>query len=145
MLRTQNQIAESGDLNIEVLRDAELRRNYSGTAIKAFIRIMETWDMSIMARCAILGDVPKQTYYKWARGDVGTLSRDQLERIGITLGIFKGLQLLFTDEGGRMRWFKSPNIDYAFKGKSPAERMTEGGITDMYAVRRYIDGLRGAH
>lgn len=130
--------------NPEVFRTADARKDYSGTAIKAFLRMMEEWNMSVNERCAILGDVPKQTYYKWARGDVGTLSRDQLERIGITLGIYKGLALLFNDEGGRMRWFKSPNHDYAFRGKSPVERMTDGGMQDLYTVRAYLDGLRGA-
>ena len=127
----------------DALRDSAVRKAYSGTAMKAFVRLMDTWAMSVDARCAILGDVPRQTYHKWARGDVGKLSRDQLERIGITLGIHKGLQLLFSDAGGRMRWFKSPNHEDAFRGKSPAERMTDGGILDLYAVRAYLDGLRG--
>lgn len=131
--------------NPEVLKNAETRKAYSNTAMKAFIRMMDAWDMSIDERCAILGDVPKQTYYKWARGDVSKLNRDQLERIGITLGIYKGLSLLFNDESGRLRWFKSPNHDYAFRGKSPAERMTDGGMNDLYTVRGYVDGLRGAH
>ncbi len=128
----------------DILKDPETRKAYSNTAMKAFIRMMDAWDMTVSERCAILGDVPRQTYHKWARGDVSKLSRDQLERIGITLGIYKGLVLLFNDEKGRLRWFKSPNHDYAFRGKSPSERMTEGGMTDLYTVRSYVDGLRGA-
>ncbi|MBL4836840.1 MAG: DUF2384 domain-containing protein [Kordiimonadaceae bacterium] len=131
--------------NPKVLKDAATRKAYSNTAMKAFVRMMDAWDMSVDQRCAILGDIPRQTYHKWARGDVSKLSRDQLERIGIALGIYKGLNLLFNDEGGRLRWFKSLNHDYAFRGKSPAERMTEGGMHDLYAVRAYVDGLRGAH
>jgi len=138
-------IAPANTFNATTLRDAATRKEYSGTAMKAFVRMMDEWEMSVAESCAILGDLPKQTYYKWARGHVGTLSRDQLERIGITLGIYKGLTLLFNDAEGRMRWFKSANHDYAFRGKSPAERMTDGGIQDLYTVRAYLDGLRGAH
>lgn len=134
----------SAEFDHAILGDATTRKAYSATAIKAFIRIMEQWDMSIGERCALLGDVPKQTYYKWARNNVATLSRDQLERIGIVLGIFKALKLLFSNEGGRARWLKGANDDYAFKGLSPAQRMVQGGMTDLYAVRQYVDALRGA-
>jgi len=40
---------------------------------------------------------------------------------------------------------ENKNHDYAFKGKSPAERMTDGGMNDLYAVREYLNGMRGAH
>ena len=136
---TENDIAD-----FAALRDNGTRKAYSATAMKAFIRMMDQWDMPVADRCAVLEDIPKVTYYKWARGDVGTLSRDQLERIGITLGIFKGLKLLFADEGGLLRWFKSANHDYAFKGMAPAGRMAQGGMMDLYAVRQYVDGMRGA-
>lgn len=131
--------------NPAVLKDPEQRKAYSDTAMKAFLRMMDAWGMNVEQRCAILGDLPRPTYQKWARGGVSKLNRDQLERIGLTLGIFKGLKLVFSEEGGRMRWFKSPNHDYAFRGKSPAQRMTDGGMNDLYTVRAYIDGLRGAH
>ena len=143
MLQLPTSTPDHDGFNADILRDSQMRKTYSSTAMKAFIRIMEQWDMSIVERCAILGDIPKQTYYKWARENVGTLSRDQLERIGITLGIYKALKLLFVDEGGRKRWFKGANDDYAFKGQSPAERMANGGMTDMYAVRQYVDAMRG--
>jgi len=145
MAQVKNHSPLSDDFDPHALKDVDARKSYSNAAMKAFVRMMDQWQMSIADRCAILGDVPKQTYYKWARGAVGALSRDQLERIGITLGIYKGLQLLFSDEAGRLRWFKSPNEDYAFRGKSPSERLVDGGMTDLYAVRAYIDALRGAH
>ncbi len=145
MPQTASQFSTSpfDQFSADILRDSSMRKSYSATAIKAFIRMMEQWELPVIDRCAILGDVAKQTYYKWARDDVGTLSRDQLERIGITLGIYKALKLLFADEGGRKRWFTSPNHDYAFKGQSPAERMAQGGMTDLYAVRQYVDAMRG--
>ena len=93
---------------------------------------MEHWQLSIASRCAILSDIPKPTYYKWAKGNVGALSREKLERIGVILGIYKALKLLFVDENN---WFKSPNQDYAFQGLSPLERICLGGMLDLYAVR----------
>lgn len=69
---------------LDFLQDANERKAYSSTAIKAFVNMAEHWQLSIAERCAILGDVPQPTYYKWAKGNVGALSRDQLERIGVT-------------------------------------------------------------
>ncbi|MFT4926761.1 MAG: hypothetical protein ACI8WB_002859 [Phenylobacterium sp.] len=121
--------------------DETMIKTYSATAIQAFIRMMEKWNMSVIECCAILGGVPKQTYEKWVCNDVGRLSIEQLERISVLLGIYKTLKLLFCDEGGRQRWLKSPNHDYAFNGLSPAERLARGGIDDIYAVQRYVDGF----
>ena len=126
------------------LGDRAKRKVFSGPAIKAFVRLMDEWEIAVADRCAMLGDIPRTTYHKWARGDVSALSRDQLERIGIVLGVYKGLQLLFADAAGLQRWLKSKNQDYAFAGLSPAERMSQGGMTDLYAVRQYVDALRGA-
>ena len=141
---TRDNQSEIAEFDSNFLRNSAVRKAYSGTAMKTFLRLMDLWQLFIVERCAILGDIPKQTYYKWARGDVGSLSRDQLERIGITLGIQKGLKLLFSDDAGGLRWFKSVNADYAFKGISPVERITQGGMTDLYAVRRYLDAMRGS-
>ena len=91
----------------------------------------------------MLGDIPRVTYHKWARGEVSALSRDQLERIGLVLGVYKGLQLLFADADGLKRWLKGRNDDYAFKGMSPLERMSQGGMADLNAVRQYVDAMRG--
>jgi len=126
------------------LGDRAKRKAFSGPAIKAFVRMMDEWEIAVADRCAMLGDIPRTTYHKWARGDVSALSRDQLERIGIVLGVYKGLQLLFADAAGLRRWLKSKNRDYAFGGLSPVERMSQGGMTDLYAVRQYVDALRGA-
>ena len=135
--------AKDAGFDPAMLSDPETRKAYSNTALKAFARMMDQWDVPVEQRCAILGDVPKTTYHKWVR-DGASLSRDQLERIGLTLGTYKGLKLLFADEAGQLRWLKSPNEDYAFKGRAPIERMAEGGMLDLYAVREYVDAMRGA-
>ncbi len=125
------------------LDDTRTRKAISSTAVKAFIGIMGTWDVSTQERCAILGGIPKDTYEEWTEGTASTLTQDQLDRIGHILGIHKNLCLLFSDEAGRMRWFKSPNHENCFQGKSPFERIASGHITDLIAVRNYIDALQG--
>lgn len=125
------------------LSDAHVRKQYAPVVLKAFIRISESWGINVKARCTLLGGIPQQTYYKWARGQVSTLSRDVLERISVILGVHKGLQLFFVDDFARLRWLEAKNEDTPFQGQSPLERMMGGSLMDLYAVRQYVDALRG--
>ncbi len=115
----------------------------SPVAVKMFLKLSEMWRLAVDQRCALLGDISKPTYHNWQGGRIGVLTRDQLERISLVLGIHKGLRLLFADEASATRWFTSPNRDLPFGGQSPLERALRGSIDDLFAVRRYIDAWRG--
>lgn len=130
-------------LPLEALQDREVSKEISPVAVKLFLRLADVWKLAVDQRLTLLGGISRPTYYNWQKGKGGPLSRDQLERISLTLGIHKGLKLLFADEASAERWFTSPNTDVPFGGRSPLERMTRGGIDDLYAVRRYIDAWRG--
>jgi hypothetical protein len=132
-----------GVLAPDALRDPKVRGRMSPTAVRLFLRLSELWRLAVDQRRALLGDISKPTYHNWQNGKVGTLSRDQLERISLVLGIHKGLKLLFADEASATRWLTSPNRDLPFGGQSPLERALHGGMDDLYAVRRYIDAWRG--
>lgn len=127
----------------EALRDPKVREGLSGPAVALFLRLAETWRLSVDERCTLLGGISRPTYHNWRSGRVGALSRDQLERISLLLGIHKGLKLLFADEGSAWRWFTSPNRDLPFGGQAPLQRALLGGMDDLHAVRRYIDAWRG--
>ena len=115
----------------------------SPTAVRLFMRLCDRWRLAVDQRRALLGDISRPTYHNWRSGRVGTLTRDQLERISLLLGIHKGLKLLFADEASAMRWFTGPNRDLPFGGVSPLERALRGSIDDLFSVRRYIDAWRG--
>ncbi len=135
--------AAPGVLAPDALRDPKMRGRLSPTAVRLFLRLADLWNLAVDQRRALLGDISRPTYHNWQNGKVGTLSRDQLERISLLLGIHKGLKLLFADEASAMRWFMSPNRDLPFGGRSPLDRALGGSIDDLYAVRRYIDAWRG--
>ena len=98
-----------GVLAADALRDPKVRERMSPTAVRLFLRLTELWRLAVDQRRALLGDISKPTYHNWQNGKVGTLSRDQLERISLVLGIHKGLKLLFADEASATRWLTSPN------------------------------------
>lgn len=127
-----------------VLRDPSDRRRLSGPALRLFFNTAELLGLTVDQRRAILGDVSEATYHNW-RKDPGrvVLTRDQLERVSLLLGILKGLRLVFADDPTAFRWLRAPNTDRPFDGESPLQRMTAGGILDLHAVRRYLDAWRG--
>jgi hypothetical protein len=136
-------IAAPGVLAPDALRDPKVRERMSPTAVRLFFGLADVWRLAVDQRRALLGDISRPTYHNWQGGKVGTLTRDQLERISLVLGIHKGLRLLFADEASATRWFTSPNRDLPFGGQSPLERALRGSIDDLFAVRRYIDAWRG--
>lgn len=130
-----------------LLVEPERRREVSSTAFKLFLRVAERWGLDGAQQMALLGDVPRSTFQRWKsrieRGEPIELTRDQLERVSLCLGIEKGLKLVFVDADAQLRWLKSINHDVPFHGEAPLQRMTDGGIVGLHATRKYLDAWRG--
>lgn len=126
------------------LRAAGDRRRLSGPALRLFFNTAELLGLTVDQRRAILGDISEATYHNWRRepGKV-SLTRDQLERVSLLLGVLKGVRLVFADDPTAFRWLRAANTDRPFDGRSPLDVMTEGGIVDLFQVRRYVDAWRG--
>jgi hypothetical protein len=113
----------------------------SAVAKKTFFRIMERWGVTNEQAQMLLGSPSRSTFYAWKKGEGGNLSRDVFERISYVIGIYKALQILFADEARADAWVSKPND--AFGGSSALDRMTAGNISDLHAVRAYLDYARG--
>lgn len=126
-----------------ILNDDARRKKTTPVAVKLFFRLTEAWALSNDERRALLGGISKASFHNWEKGKVGTLSRDQMERVSLCLGIEKGLKLVFAEEAGGHRWLKGANNDYPFNGQAPIKRMTNEGIRGLYETRTYLDAWRG--
>jgi hypothetical protein len=71
-------------------------------------------------------------------------SRDLAERLSYILGIYKALQILLPDPRAADSWVQRPNAALLFNGRAPMERLLAGNVADLYEVRRWLDGQRGA-
>lgn len=125
------------------LSDASNRKRLTRSAVAGMVRLAEIWRLTGPEVCALLGDVSERTWFRMKKGEwSGTLSQDTLTRISALVGIFKGLQLLFSrplaDE-----WVRLPNKGPLYGGRRPLDAMIEGGIPKLLEVRRHIDALRG--
>lgn len=109
-------------------------------ALKGFFLIMDRWGADNERARAILGAPPARTFYAWKAGQVGRVPEDTFRRIGYVSGIWKALQIVYSKPELADRWVKSPNE--AFGGQAPLDRMAAGDVTDLAAVRAYVDAAR---
>ena len=119
------------------------RARLTAPGLRTFFSIADQWALTADQQRILLGGISKSSLHNWKSGHAAALSRDQLERVSLVLGIYKGMALLFADGDGGKRWLKSENTEAAFGGLSPLARMLRGGIEDLYVTRRYIDAWRG--
>jgi hypothetical protein len=117
-----------------------ISREQTANAMRGFFRIMELWRVDAAHARAILGHPPERTFYKWRAGEVGAVPFDVVRRIGYVSGIWKALQILYSDPAQADSWVRRPNRQ--FGGQSPLERMSAGDVTDLAAVRQYLDAAR---
>jgi hypothetical protein len=110
-------------------------------ALRAFFRIAAAWGLSNEQARVLLGRPARSTFYKWKRGDAQAVPYDTVRRVSYVLGIYKALQILFKVPAQADAWPARPSAD--FGGGSALARMLGGDVTDLAAVRRYLDTVRG--
>jgi uncharacterized protein (DUF2384 family) len=113
------------------------------TALKAFFGIADKWRLTTDEQIKLLGSPPRSTFFKWKK-EGGQLSQDTTERLSHVLNIYKCLRIVFTDEEASDQWVRKPNQAPFLNGISALEFMTTNGyLSDVYQVRRYLDAQRG--
>lgn len=114
----------------------------NAVALKAFARIAEVWRLSLR-EAASLADMSESTWKRARKpGFAGELTKDQLLRLSALIGIYKSLELYFS-EGPARAWFTRPNTGPLFGGARPVEVAIEGGLPQIMAIRTYLDAVRG--
>jgi hypothetical protein len=110
-------------------------------AMEGFFSIMNHWRVDNGTARRILGSPAERTFYEWKKGKVSKLSDDTMRRIGYVAGIWKALQIVYSQADHADGWVQRPNK--FFGGQTPLKRMAAGDVTDLAAVRAYVDAARG--
>lgn len=124
----------------DVLQKTKTTAIDAGAALNGYFRIMELWGASNDEARVMLGSPSETAFFSWKKGKAAKPPEDTLRRIGYVAGIFKALQIIYSDHTLADRWIRSPNA--AFGGQTPLARMAAGDITDLAAVRAYLDAAR---
>ncbi|BEU23479.1 MULTISPECIES: MbcA/ParS/Xre antitoxin family protein [Paraburkholderia] len=116
----------------------------SAAGLRAFFNIARDWELSAEEQIILLGSPGRSTFFKWKNApQTARLGRDTLERLSLLLGIYKALQILLPQPAAADTWVKRPNSAPPFGGRRALDRMLAGNISDLVAVRQYLDAMRG--
>ena len=127
---------------IDLASKAE-RERLSPSALKAFFNIVDRWRVRDEDARQLLGGVTNGPYYEMKKNPKGrVLDADKLLRISYLIGIFKGLNILYSRKLADA-WVRLPNSNRIFGGQTPLACMLKGGLPAMQTVRRLLDARRG--
>lgn len=118
------------------------RARLSPGAIKGLLRIADHWNLKDEDTRTLLGGASNGTFYSLKHRPSKTLDQDQLTRISLLVGIYKGLNILFRRPLADA-WITLPNSNAMFSGESPLDYMKKGGIPAFVRVRQLLDARRG--
>ena len=110
--------------------------------LRAAFNLFQRWDLSDAQGRVLLGQPSPRTYARWKAGQVSTLPHDTRQRLSYLMGVHKAARYMFKAPERAYAWMQRPNL--AFHGQSALERMLAGDVTDLAAVRAYLDAERGA-
>jgi uncharacterized protein (DUF2384 family) len=142
-----NALAAVPDIGLDLrklpdLTDGPTRTRLSSAAIAAFFAIVEKWDLRNEDAMALLGGTSHGRYYELKRSRKGLLSQDELTRISLLIGIFKALNILFSQRLAN-QWPSRPNSNVMFNNTPPLHLLVRGGVPGMIGIRRLLDSRRG--
>ena len=118
------------------------RARLSPSALQAFFKMMDRWQVRDEDARALLGGVSNGPYYLMKKNPNRVLDADTLLRVSYLIGIFKALHILHSDRLAD-EWIRLPNTNRLFGGRSPLAYMLAGGLPAIQTVRRLVDARRG--
>lgn len=119
----------------------EVTQAEAAAMMRAAFNLFRLWNVNDAQARVLLGQPSPSTFYRWKRGEIGTVPRDTIWRLGDLMGIHKALRYMFVEPERAHAWIGKPNE--AFGGRSALDRMLAGAPSDLTAVRSYLDAERG--
>jgi hypothetical protein len=120
----------------------ENRARLSPAAVKGLLRIARHWKLRDEDTRVLLGGLSSGSFYALKNQTARTLDEDQLTRISLLLGIYKALNILYSQKLADA-WMTLPNTNLMFGGESPLDHVKRGGIPALLRVRQLLDARRG--
>jgi len=118
------------------------RERLSRSALRAFLNIMQRWEVRDEDARALLGGMSNGQFYEMKKKPERTLDADTLTRISYLVGIFKALSMAYSEPLADA-WVQRPNANRIFGGQTALAYMIKGGMPAMQTVRRLLDARRG--
>jgi uncharacterized protein (DUF2384 family) len=130
-------IATPASAHSSIITDEE-----AGALARTTMNLFKVWDVSDVEACTLLGGMSSRTWARWKDGKIGRIDRDLRMRMAHLMGIHKGLRYLFKEPVRGYDWLRKPNT--AFAGETALALMLRGELSDIAAMREWLDAERGA-
>ena len=114
----------------------------AGALARTTVNLFKAWNLADAEACILLGGMSPRTWARWKEGAIGRIDRDLRMRMAHLMGIHKGLRYLFKEPARGYAWIRKPNA--AFGGQSALDLMLRGEMSDLSAIREWIDAEGGA-
>lgn len=124
------------------LSDKTVQEKLSHTAISAFFKLAQAWQLRDDAARQLLGGVSNGVFYQLKSGEKKKLDQDKLTRISLLIGIFKALNILYRRKLADS-WVNLANSNPMFEDDMPLNYMIRGGVPALMRVRQLLDARRG--
>jgi hypothetical protein len=124
------------------LNQREERERLSKSALKAFFKLAQAWQLRDDDARELLGGLSSSAFYEWKKNPDRVLEVDRITRISFLIGIYKALHILHGDKLAD-EWVSLPNRNLIFGGSTPLAAMLGGGLLTMQTVRKLLDARRG--
>ena len=103
--------------------------------------MVDVWTLSLKEAAGLV-DMSESTWKRARKPDfAGELTKDQLLRLSGVIGLYKALELYFSEPLARS-WLTRQNAGPLFGGSRPVDTAIDGGLARILAVRTYLDALR---
>jgi uncharacterized protein (DUF2384 family) len=131
----------SWDTAVDLSR-RENRNRLSPAAIKGLMRVATRWHLRDDDARLLLGGMSNGSFYTLKSRTGKTLDEDQLTRVSLLIGIYKALNILYSQKLADS-WMTLPNTNPMFGGDTPLSYVKRGGIPALIRVRQLLDARRG--
>lgn len=126
------------------LSDRAERARLSRGAVRGFFNIMMHWKVRDDVARQLLGGMSNGAFYALKKDGERPLDEDKLHRISYLVGIFKALNIIYSQDLAD-QWMQLPNNNRIFNGITPISYLIRGGLPAFATVRKLLDARRGGH
>jgi hypothetical protein len=134
-------LVKKGSQGASELDGAEITAAEAAAMLRAALRLFTLWQLNDGEARVLLGQPSPRTFARWKAGEVSSIPHDTARRLSYLMGIHKALRHLFKEPERAYAWVRRDNE--VFGGQSALTRMLAGDVTDLAAVRSYLDAERG--
>jgi len=111
--------------------------------LRSFFRLAEEWCLTEAEQLILIGSTSTSELSNWRQGEIGSATSGTLERISYLLGIYKAIHTLLPNPAQANAWIRASNAAPLFDGASALDLMLNGRLTNLHAVRAFLDGQLG--